>query len=74
MSIKLTLTDEEMGFLYGLLYRNTQETSFRRRRGRVLSDSEKLAQKIALSVRAKARKALPKGAARAIEIIHAGLF
>lgn len=73
MIVQLRLTDEEAGFLYGLLYRNTQEISFRRRR-RAVSESEKLAQKIALQVRAKTRKALPKGAARAIEVMHAGLI
>lgn len=72
MNIKLTLTDEELGFLYGMLYRSTQESSYRRRR-RTLTEAEKLAQKIALSVRGKARKALPKGAARAIEVMNAGL-
>lgn len=74
MNIKLTLTDEELGFLYGMLYRVTQERIYRRRGTRQLTEAEKLAQKISLSLRAKARKALPAGSARAIEIVNAGLL
>jgi hypothetical protein len=74
MNIKLTLTDQELGFLYGMLYRATQERSFRRRRGSSLTEAEKLAQKLSMSVRMKARKALPQGAAQAIEVMNAGLL
>ncbi len=73
MNIKLTLTDEELGFLYGMLYRSTQERSYRRR-ARGVTEAEKLAQKLALSVRLKTRKALPAGAARAIEVMNAALL
>jgi RNase P subunit RPR2 len=73
MNIKLTLTDEELGFLYGMLYRSTQERGYRRHR-RSITEAEKLAQKLALSLRSKARKALPRGAARAIEVVNAGLL
>lgn len=73
MIITLKLTDEEAGFLYGMLHRSTQERGYRRRRV-VLSESEKLAQKLAISLKAKTRKALPKGAARAIEVMNASLL
>jgi len=73
MVIKVTLTDEEAGFLYGMLYRSTQESAYRRRSHKA-SEAETLARKMALSIRSKVRKVLPKGAARAIEVINAGLM
>lgn len=74
MNIKLTFTDQELGFLYGMLYRATQERSYRRRRGSQPSEAEKLAQKLSMSLRVKTRKALPAGAAQAIEVMNAGLL
>lgn len=72
MICKLALTDEEAGFLYGMLYRATQERHYRRRRER--TEAEKAAQKISMTLRQKARRALPKGAARAIEVMNASLL
>lgn len=72
MNVKLILTDEEAGFLYGMLYRVTQERNYRRRR--VFSEAEKASQKLSMTLRRKTRKVLPRGAARAIEVINASMI
>lgn len=74
MNVRLSLTDEEAGYLYGMLYRSTVELSRYRRRGHRVSEAEKAARSIAVELRRKVRKVLPKGAARAVEVINASLM
>jgi hypothetical protein len=75
MLIKLTLTDEEAGFLYGQLHRASLENSFRyRRRRSKLTEAQKAAHAIEHSLRTKIRKVLPRGAAKTIEIVNASVL
>ena len=72
MNIKLLLTDEEAGYLYGNLYRQTVEADrYKSRRRFPRTAAEKAAREIAVSLRRKLRKSLPRGAARAIEVLSA---
>ncbi len=75
MTIKLTLTDEEAGFLYGQLHRASLEHGFRyRRRSRKLTPAQTAARAIEQSLRVKIRKVLPRGVAQTIEIVNASVM
>lgn len=72
--MKINFTDEELGFLYSLTYRASfPPRPYRRRRAR-MSAGERAAHSIAVTVKNKIRSALPRGAARAIDILQETVF
>lgn len=62
------LSDEELGYLYGMLHSRLRDFGYRRRKR---TESENAAHRIGASIKKKVRKALPRGAARAIEMVGA---
>jgi len=65
---RINLSDEEAGFLCGILYDRTRDQRFRRR-GRKETPGEKAARALAQGIRKKLNHAIGRRAARVIETI-----